>query len=115
MTPKRVSPVKKSTHIVNRSLGIIIFKWFFSEVVTDLCPPRSSNPVGVILGHEEVVWGHLASDGHPFQLGGFDDLDLFFPGHVTNVDGSVVKLGQEDGGGSRPAFGVHANRTGGIL
>ena len=96
------------------TLGKITFKWFF-EVATDLCPPGSSNPVGVVLVHEQVVWGHLTSDGHPFQLGGFDDFDLFFPGHVTNVDGSVVKLGQEDGGSGRPAFSVDANRTGSIL
>ena len=83
--------------------------------MTDLCPARSSNPVGIILGHEQVVWGHLTSDGHPFQLGGFDDFDLFFPGHVTNVDGSVMELGQEDGSSSRTAFSVHTNRTSGVL
>ena len=71
--------------------------------------------VGILLGHEQVVWSHLTSDGHPFQLGGFDDFDLFLPGHVANVDGSVVELGQEDGSGSRPAFSVDANRTSGVL
>ena len=44
-----------------------------------------------------MVTGHLVCHLDAFLLGGPDDLNLVPPGHVADLDWSVLERGQQDG------------------